>query len=247
MNARGFVYLVGAGPGDPKLLTLRALEVLNAVDVVAYDELISAAILQCIPPQTELLAVGRRYGCGKLPYRLHPDVLERARNGAVIARLKSGDPFLFGRGAEELQELNDAAIPFEVIPGISAAFGVAAYAGIPLTHRQYASRVTFLTGHRAEAASDGETIVLFMAAHKLRENLDRLIASGRSPHTPAAYVASATTPEQRVVIGTIGDLSDRLGDIDRTAPATIIVGEVVNLRHQMALQSKYPRVCGIHV
>jgi uroporphyrin-III C-methyltransferase len=236
MSDCGFVYLVGAGPGDPKLLTLRALEVLQSADVVAHDELVSPAILEFVPAHVERLRVGRRHGSGKAAYRLHPIVLERARAGAVVARLKSGDPLIFGRGGEEAEELADAGIPYEIVPGVSAALGAAAYARIPLTHRNHATRVTFMTGHDAEAleAGSGETVVLFMAAHKLKANLDRLISAGRSPSLPAAYVVSATTTEQRVVVGTLGDLHERIGGIDPAAPALIIVGEVVALGARLA-------------
>jgi uroporphyrinogen III methyltransferase/synthase len=203
---------------------------------VAHDELVSPAILELVPTHVERLRVGRRHGSGKAAYRLHPIVLERARAGAVVARLKSGDPLIFGRGGEEAEELADAGIPYEIVPGVSAALGAAAYARIPLTHRNYATRVTFMTGHDAEAltAGCGETVVLFMAAHKLKANLDRLIYAGHSQSLPAAYVASATTTEQRVVVGTLGDLHERIGGIDPSAPALIIVGEVVALRARLA-------------
>lgn len=235
MSSGGFVYLVGAGPGDPKLLTLRALEVLQAADVVAHDELVSTAILELIPAHVERLRVGRRHGRGKAAYRLHPSVLERARAGAVVARLKSGDPLIFGRGGEEAEELAEAGIPFEIVPGVSAALGAAASARIPLTHRSHAAKVTFVTGHDVEAlaADPGETVVLFMAAHKLEANLQRLISAGRSASVPAAYVASATTAEQRVIVGTLGDLHEKIGGIDPSAPALIIVGEVVALRARL--------------
>lgn len=235
MSARGFVYLVGAGPGDPKLLTLRALELLRSVDVVAHDELVSTAILELIPAHVERLRVGRRHGSGKATYRLHPSVLERARAGAVVARLKSGDPLIFGRGGEEAEELAEAGIPFEIVPGISAALGAAASARIPLTHRDHAAKVTFVTGHDVGALVDpGETVVLFMAAHKLKANLERLISAGRSPAVPAAYVASATTTDERVIVGTLGDLHEKIYGIDPSAPALIIVGEVVALRARLA-------------
>ncbi len=142
MAGQGIVYLVGAGPGDPKLLTIRALELMRSAEVVAYDELVPPQILSLVPAQAELLAVGRRHGHGKTVYRLHPMVLERARAGRVVVRLKSGDPLIFGRGAEEAEELAEEGIPFEIVPGVSAALGAAAYAGIPLTDRRYASQVS---------------------------------------------------------------------------------------------------------
>ncbi len=242
MSARGIVYLVGAGPGDPGLLTLRALELIRSAEVIAHDELISPEILALVPRRAELLAVGRRHGRGKIDYRVHPMVLERARAGRVVVRLKSGDPLIFGRGAEEAEELAEAGIPFEIVPGVSAALGAAAYAGIPLTHRRHASRVTLLTGHRAEANGEGsrETVVLYMAAHRLKENLDRLITDGCDPSTPAAFIAAATTPEQLVISGTVANLADKVGPERRSAPALVVVGSVVALRDRILWLEKMP-------
>jgi uroporphyrinogen III methyltransferase/synthase len=232
----GFVYLVGAGPGDPRLLTLRAYELLRSADVVAHDELVTDAILALAPHHAERLAVGRRRGHGKLTYRIHPTVLERARAGRSVVRLKCGDPFVFGRGGEEAEELADAGIPFEIVPGVSAAIGAAAYAGIPLTHRRHAGKVILATGHDADDARGprGETVVLFMAARRLAQNVARLVAGGMAPRTPAAYITWATTPAQRVVIGTLEDLSERTRDTDLDAPALVIVGDVVALRERIA-------------
>ncbi|MBF6569415.1 MAG: uroporphyrinogen-III C-methyltransferase [Candidatus Binataceae bacterium] len=242
MMAQGFVYLVGAGPGDPKLLTLRALELIRAAEVVAYDELVPAPILALMPPQAELLAVGRRHGHEKADYRLHPLVLERARAGRMVVRLKAGDPLIFGRGAEEAEELAAAGIPFEIVPGVSAALGAAAYAGIPLTDRRYASRVTLATGHFAEGGvgSSRETLVLYMAVHRLAENLQRLIDSGWPPATPAACVSAATTPRQHVISGTLADLAARVASEGRSDPALVIVGEVVALRDRIQWFERMP-------
>jgi 5,6-dimethylbenzimidazole synthase len=242
MTGQGFVYLVGAGPGDPKLLTLRALELMRSAEVVAYDELVPPQILSLIPAQAELLAVGRRHGQGKTRYRLHPMVLERARAGRIVVRLKSGDPLIFGRGAEEAQELVEAGIPFEIVPGVSAALGAAAYAGIPLTDRRYASQVTLATGHyaREDEGTSRETLVLYMAAHLLAENLQRLIAQGRAPSTPAAYVAAATTPQQHVISGTLADLAKQVASEHRPDPALVIVGDVVALREEIQWFERVP-------
>src|SRR5260370_7494996 len=139
MTGQGIVYLVGAGPGDPKLLTIRALELMRSAEVVAYAEVVPPRVLSLVPAQAELLAVGRRHGHGKTGYRLHPMVLERARAGRIVVRLKSGDPLIFGRGAEEAEELAEAGMPFEIVPGVSAALGAAAYARIPLPHRRYSA------------------------------------------------------------------------------------------------------------
>jgi uroporphyrinogen III methyltransferase/synthase len=233
----GVVYLVGAGPGDPSLLTLRARELLDSCDVVAYDELLSDALLACVPATVELLPVGRRGHEGAhTGHRLHPAVLERARAGRVVVRLKAGDPLVFGRGGEEAEELRAAGIPFEIVPGVSSALGAAAYAGIPLTHRGVASAVTLTTGHDGAGLGGTEgTVVLFMAARRLAENLRRLVEHGRGAATPAAYVAAATTGRQRVISGTVGDLHARVAEaaVDADAPALVFVGEVVGLRERI--------------
>ncbi len=246
----GMVYLVGAGPGDPGLLTVRALELLRAAEVVAYDELVSKAILSLVRPEAELLPVGRRHGEGAIGYRLHPEVLARAKAGQTVVRLKAGDPLIFGRGGEEAEELAEAGIPCTIVPGISAALGAAAYAGIPLTHRLHASDVTFLSGHDTEgsrsladwskAAGGKGTVVLFMAARKLSANLQRLIRAGRSPETPAAYITSATTPDQKVLVGTLATLPEKTRDVDLTIPALVIVGDVVGLRERIAWFERRP-------
>lgn len=242
MSARGFVYLVGAGPGDPRLLTLRAYELLRSAEVVAYDELVTDAILALAPTEAERLAVGRRRGHGRATYRLHPAVLERARAGRTVVRLKSGDPLVFGRGGEEAEELAEAGIPFEIVPGVSAAVGAAAYAGIPLTHRLHSSAVTFATGHQANEAQGrpGETVVIFMGARHLAQNLARLVERGFAPTTPAAYVTWATTPFQHVIVGTLADLPQRTGGEDPQAPALVIVGDVVALRERIAWIERQP-------
>ena len=248
---QGMVYLVGAGPGDPGLLTVRAMELLRAADVVAYDKLVSQAILSLVRPETELLPVGRRHGTGATSYRLHPEVLVRAKAGRMVVRLKAGDPFIFGRGGEEAEELADAGIPCAIVPGVSAALGAAAYAGIPLTHRLHASDVTFMSGHDvggnrdrltdwSKAASGRGTLVLFMAARKLSASLQRLIQAGRSAETPAAYIVSATTPTQQVIVGTLSSLADKTRQTDLATPALVIVGDVVALRERIAWFERRP-------
>lgn len=251
-RAKGIVYLVGGGPGDPALLTLRAAELLRSAEVVAYDALISDGVLAMVGPDAELLAVGHRgKGSSRAAYRIHPEVVARARAGQSVVRLKCGDPFVFGRGGEEAEELLEAGIEFEVVPGISAALGAAAYAGIPLTHRQVASDVTLVTGHDllsgAESASawsqlarGSGTLVMFMASKKLRENLDRLVEHGRSSTAPAAYIASATTARQNSIVGTISDLEEKTREINRDDPALVIVGEVVKLRERLAWLERKP-------
>jgi uroporphyrinogen III methyltransferase/synthase len=229
----GFVHLVGAGPGDPALLTVRARQLLDDCDVVAYDELCSDALLAGVPATAELLPVGRRANDGQSREAcLHPEVLDRARAGKRVVRLKAGDPLIFGRGGEEAEELAAAGVPFDIVPGVSAALGAAAYAGIPLTHRQLSSAVTFATGHEGEGAPAAATLVLYMAGKKLAANLARVIAEGRLATTPAAYIAAATTARQVVVVGTLADLPARVAaaEVDATAPVLVIVGDVVALR-----------------
>ncbi len=242
-KGKGFVYLVGGGPGDPRLLTLRAFELLQKADIVAHDLLISPSVLAQVPVTAKLVAVGRRHGAARSNYRLHPEVLAHARAGKMVVRLKCGDPLVFGRGGEEAEELAAAGIPFEIVPGISAALGAAAYAGIPLTHREYASEVTFSTGHDAENElkvnespnpSRRGTVVLFMAARTLKANLDRLIHHGYPEDTPVAYVVGATTPVQRVVVGTLATLPEKIGGMNPETPALVIAGEVVDLRAKIS-------------
>jgi uroporphyrinogen III methyltransferase/synthase len=272
----GFVYLVGAGPGDPRLLTVRALELLQSAEVVAHDALVSAAVLALAPAGAERLAVGRRAGQGATA-ALHPAVLAQARAGRTVVRLKGGDPLIFGRGAEEAEALAAAGIPFEIVPGITAAQGAAAYAGIPLTDRRHATRIVLATGHSAAAERQhaapelpaaaprtdhqpgpergprgggtsqpqrspggSETAVLYMASQQLADNLAALIAAGWPRATPAAWVAAATTPAQRVVTGTLDDLPQRLPPGERGVPALVIVGQGVRLRERLAWFERRP-------
>jgi uroporphyrinogen III methyltransferase/synthase len=234
--SHGRVALVGAGPGDPALLTVRALELLRDAEVVAYDLLVSESILALIPADAELLPVGRRVGSGHTGYRLHPDVLARAREGKRVVRLKAGDPLVFGRGAEEAEELVAAGIPFEIVPGITAALGAAAYGAIPLTHRDHAAQVLIATGHgkggRQEppAPVPGRTLVLYMGARHLASNLAAMVAAGWAASTPAALVIAATTAEERTITGTLATLADRAGDAMTELPALVIVGDVVTTR-----------------
>jgi uroporphyrin-III C-methyltransferase len=242
----GTVYLVGAGPGDPGLLTVRARELLESVEVVAHDELIAPALLALAHRRAELLPVGRRRGDGPISYRLHPAVRQRAEAGHSVLRLKQGDPLIFGRGGEEAQELREAGIPFELVPGISAALGAAASARIPLTHRHCSSDVTLVSGHDAEGAHRSSsrwpavatgkgTVVLYMGSRHLAANLVRLREAGHGPDTPCAYVAAATTPREQIVTGTLATLETRVAAaaVDPTLPALVICGEVVRLREEL--------------
>ena len=235
---KGKVWLVGAGPGDPELLTVKAVRALSQADVIAYDELISEEILALAPPHAERIPVGRRAnGCRYHEDKIHPAVIARALEGKTVVRLKGGDPMIFGRGGEEAEEVAAAGIDFEIVPGISAALGAAAATGIPLTHREAASSVTFATAHAAKGDGDPKlavtvpltgTVVLYMGLNRLAETASSLIHAGREPSTPVAVIAHATRPTQRIVIGTLETIADDVGRANLPAPALIVVGEVVD-------------------
>jgi uroporphyrin-III C-methyltransferase len=240
---RGKVWLVGAGPGDPELLTVRAHRLLASATVVAYDELVPAGVLALAPADAELIPVGRRArGCRHHEARIHPLVVERALEGKDVVRLKGGDPFVFGRGGEEAEELAAARVPFEVVPGISAALGAAAAAALPLTHRECAASVTLVTAHAAQAeAGEGDrdllatvpregTLVFYMGLGRLEATCAALAAGGRSPQTPAAVVSKATLPDSRLVVGTLETIAARVREAGLEAPALLVVGEVVARR-----------------
>jgi uroporphyrin-III C-methyltransferase len=234
----GKVWLVGAGPGDPELLTVRAHRLLRECRVLAYDELVSPEILAIVPRFAERIPVGRRAnGCKHHDEKIHRLVIERALAGHDVVRLKGGDPMVFGRGGEEAEELAAHGIPFAIVPGISAALGAAASTGIPLTHREAASSVTFATAHASKGDGDPKlavtlpitgTVVLYMGLGRIAETVASLIAAGRAPTMPAAIVASATRPEQRVVIATLETLADAARTAELKPPALMIIGDVVD-------------------
>ncbi len=253
---RGRVFLVGAGPGDPELLTVRAHRLISRADVLAYDELVSEEILALAPSDCERFPVGRRAGgCRHHDERIHPRVIERALAGNEVVRLKGGDPFVFGRGGEEAEELAAARIPFEIVPGISAALGAAAATGIPLTHRDCSTSVTLATAHAARedkdtlaALSRDGTLVLYMGLGRLAETAAALVAQGRSPSTPAAVISRATLPDQRDVRGTLADIADLARRAELPAPALLVVGDVVARAvapERRAADSRHVRVRGI--
>lgn len=234
---RGKVWLVGAGPGDPELLTVKAQRLVSRASVLAYDELVSPEILALAPASAERIPVGRRAaGCRHHEARIHPLVVLRALDGHEVVRLKGGDPFVFGRGGEEAEELVAARVPFEVVPGISAALGAAASTGIPLTHREVSSSVTFATAHAAEGEPDLRvgvqqgTVVFYMGLGRLEVTCASIIAGGRSGDTPAAVVSHATRSDQRTVIGTLADIARKATDAALEAPALLVIGEVVARR-----------------
>ncbi len=241
----GSVWLVGAGPGDPGLLSLLALHALRTADVVVHDALVSDAVLALARPDSERVYAGKR---GGKPSPSQPDIsrrlVELAREGRKVCRLKGGDPCMFGRGAEEALALVEAGIPFRLVPGITAGVGGLAYAGIPMTHRNANSVVAFVTGHNAagtvpdqldwEALARGSPVIVFYMALK---NLDlicaRLMAAGRSADTPTAIVSKATTPEQRVVVTALSRCAADVVAAGLESPAIVVVGEVVRLRAEL--------------
>ncbi len=232
------VYLVGAGPGDPELLTLKGRRVLALADCVFYDHLASGELLDLARPEAERVYVGKKKSDHAFAQEeISAMLVERARRGQTVVRLKGGDPFVFGRGGEELEALAEAGIPFEVVPGVTAALGVAAYAGIPLTHREHTSAVTFVSGHHAgtvdwERIGGAETVVLYMAVTEFGEIAQRMMAAGRPADTPAVAVRWGTRPDQRTVAATLSTLAARMTEAGLKPPATIIVGEVAGDRRR---------------
>jgi uroporphyrinogen III methyltransferase/synthase len=238
---RGIVYLVGAGPGDPELLTLKARRLLEEAEVVVYDHLVSPKTLAGVRPGSELVFAGKKggsFGCRQED--IDALLVRLAGAGKVVVRLKGGDPFVFGRGGEEAAALAAAGIRFEIVPGITAALGAAAYAGIPLTHRARSSAVVFLTGHEDPAKPGspirwedysklGATLCIYMGVRNLPAIAERLQAGGLPAETPAAIIQEATTGRQRVLTATLGTLPRRARDEEVTSPALVVIGVVVGL------------------
>ena len=240
---QGQVYLVGAGPGDPDLLTFRALRLMQKADVVIYDRLVSAPILELVRRDAEKIYVGKQKSNHSLPQDdINTLMVTEAKKGNRVVRLKGGDPFIFGRGGEEIQVLLQHGIDFQVVPGITAASGAASYAGIPLTHRDHAQSVTFTTGHLKDGtvdldwqalASEHRTLVFYMGLTGLPIICQKLIAHGLNTSTPIALIQQATLPEQRVVTGTLADITDNPETEHMQPPTLIIVGSVVSLHQQL--------------
>ena len=239
----GEVYLVGAGPGDPELLTFKALRLMQQADVVMYDALVSKEVMELCRRDAELIFVGKNRDNHSVPQQnINQMLIDQAKKGRRVVRLKGGDPFIFGRGGEELQSLKEHGIPFQVVPGITAASACSTYAGIPLTHRDYSQSVTFVTGQQKNRSSEldysqlarGEhTVVFYMGLHNLENICTKLIAAGQAADTPAAIVSRGTAIDQKVLVGTLETLVALHAQTPLAAPALIIVGKVVLLQDQL--------------
>ena len=242
--AAGEVVLVGAGPGDPELLTLKGLRALQDADVILYDRLVSSGVLDLARRDATRLCVGKSSGAaGPTQTQINELMIAHAAQGRRVVRLKGGDPFIFGRGGEELQALERAGIPYSVVPGITAAAGVAAYAGIPLTHRDHAHSVSFVTGHADQngeqpdwrsLAAAAHTAVFYMGLARIADIVERLIAHGAPATRPAAVVAQGTSDAQRVITATLGTLPAACAAAEIESPALLVVGDVVALQPQLA-------------
>ncbi len=239
----GIVYLIGAGPGDPGLLTLKAKDCLERSNVVIYDRLVSPEILAFVPSCAERIFVGKEANNHTRPQaEIDALLVEKALQGLTVSRLKGGDPFVYGRGGEEAESLAARGIPFEIVPGISSVIAVPAYAGIPLTHRRLASGFHVVTGHECLHSSGtpwtvlaltSQTLVILMGMGHLREISEKLIVHGRSPDTPVAVVEWGTTSKQEVAVGTLLNISNVVKEAQLQPPAVIVVGDVVRLRDRL--------------
>ena len=253
---RGTVYLVGAGPGEADLITVKGLRLLRSADVVAYDRLVAPELLDEARPEAERIYVGKTphrsattsgssrrsaRASGITQDQINRLLVARAQEGLEVVRLKGGDPFVFGRGGEEALALADAGVPFEVVPGITSAVGVPAYAGIPVTHRKVASSFAVVTAHRCHGASESDwaamarldTVILLMGVASLRSAVHRLLLAGRRADEPAAIIEKGATADQRVEIGPLADIPSLLECAGIESPATVVVGDVVSLREQI--------------
>ena len=250
----GKVYLVGAGPGDPGLFTLKGKTLLEFADVVVYDALVSPQILAMINPHAERINAGKRRGRHSMPQEDTTQLLiQKAQNNAVVVRLKGGDPFIFGRGGEEMADLIAANVSVEVVPGITSGIAAPAYAGIPLTHRDFSSSVTFVTGHEAVGkyrpqvnwqaiAHSAETIVIYMGVQNLPDIIAQLTDAGLSPHTPISLIRWGTRVEQQKLVGILDTIVEQIEATKFSAPAIAVIGKVVEL--ESILSAGSPKLFG---
>jgi uroporphyrinogen III methyltransferase / synthase len=240
------VYLVGGGPGDPDLITWKGRKLLAIADSILYDNLVNEHLLALAPPDCERIYVGKKKSVHAFPQEeICEMMIARARRGLTVIRLKGGDPFIFGRGGEEVEALAAAGIPYEVVPGVTSPLGIAAYTGIPLTHRAHTKVVTFVTGHDAGAidwskVGQSETLVIFMGIFAIREIAAEIQRHGRSADTPAAAVRWGTRSDQETIVGTLATIADRIEAAQLKPPATVIVGEVVALHGQLDWFERLP-------
>jgi len=251
-NKKCTAYLVGAGPGDYKLITLKAVECLKKADVVIYDRLANKRFLDFAKEGSELIYVGKASSCHALPQdQINKLIVKKAKEGKTVVRLKGGDPYLFGRGGEEAEELRQEGIPFEIVPGITSAISVPAYAGIPVTHRDFVSSVHIITGHEKPEKNvsniDYEllaklkgTLIFLMGLGNLSSICSNLIKNGKAPDTPAAVISKGTTPAQKKVVGTLADIEEIVNKVRIIPPSIIIVGEVVGLHDRLDWFQKKP-------
>jgi uroporphyrinogen III methyltransferase/synthase len=242
---KGKVYLVGAGPGDPGLITLKGFRLLQMADVVIYDRLVHPEILSEIPAAAEKFYVGKKCDHHTVPQdEINGLMVEKAREGKIIVRLKGGDPFVFGRGAEEILYLVEEGIEWEVVPGVTSATAVPAYAGIPITHREFSSMASIITGHETFSkdrtqlrydliAPNDSTLVILMGMTNLKTIVDELILHGRPASTPTCIITWGTYPEQKVTSGTLGDIVEKKEEAGLKPPGIIVIGEVVRLREEL--------------
>ncbi len=242
----GAVYLVGAGPGDPGLITLRGLELVQTADVILYDNLASPGLLAHARPGAETIYVGKKRAVhARSQEEINALLVEKAKSGLAVVRLKGGDPYIFGRGGEEAEALIEAGVEVEVVPGVTSASGAAAYTGVPLTHRSKTSAVTFVTGHEADRIDwnrlgHAETLVIFMGLTTFGAIAERLMAAGRAADTPAMAVRWATFPRQQTIVGRLDDLAHKIADAGLRPPALIVVGEVVSFRERLSWFERLP-------
>ena len=240
----GIVYIVGAGPGDKKLITIKGVECLQKADVVIYDLLLDDSLLEYCPEHTLRIEAPALRIRATRQDELNQLLLQHAKTGKVVVRLKGGDPFIFGRGDEEAMVLVQERIPFEIVPGVTSGIAASAYAGIPVTHRDFASSVAFVTGHSAAMDADAhinwaqlttavDTLIVYMGVAHLSQIVKRLISNGRDRHTPVSLVRVGTTPQQTVVQGTLENIVEKVETVQMSSPAIIIVGHVNNLREQL--------------
>jgi uroporphyrin-III C-methyltransferase len=242
---RGKVYLIGAGPGDPELMTLKAVRLLGEAQVVLLDALVNRAVLRFVAPGAEVIEVGKRGGRHSATQEeIQQQMLAHALAGKTVARLKGGDPFMFGRGGEEMQCLQAAGIAVEVVSGVTAGMAVPAALGIPVTHRDHARSVTFLTGHGCDdtppnwsgLVAAGGTLVIYMGVANLPGITEQLLSAGMPPTRPAAVIENGTLPEQRCVAAPLAELVERVGLAGIGSPAIVVIGDVVGVAPQLALQ-----------